>query len=82
MTPQTFPASQIIGVNFGTPSAPVAGSNQPMTPWKIMRARKMYEDLNLDLSREEPCIAISSAEIEAGFAVERSPDLQAWTPSP
>lgn len=64
VTTITFPNSQVIPVNFGTPAAPVAGSNQPLTPWKIMRARRMFEDLNIDLASEEACIAISAAELE------------------
>jgi hypothetical protein len=65
VTAQVFPTSQILSVAFGTPAAPVAGSNQPMTPWKIMRARKMFEDAQIDLSREEACIALAPADIES-----------------
>jgi hypothetical protein len=64
VTAQVFPTSQIVPVNFGTPAAPVAGTNQPFTPWKILRAKKMFMDANIDLDREELCIAISPAEIE------------------
>ena len=64
VTAQVFPTAQILPVNFGTPAAPVAGSNQPLTPWKILRVKKMFMDLNLDLDREEICLAISPAEVE------------------
>lgn len=63
-TATAFPSSQIIPVNYGTPAAPTAGSDQPMTPWKLTRARKMFEENDIDLTREEACIALSPAEIE------------------
>jgi hypothetical protein len=64
VTSQPFPAAQAVAVNYGTPAAPVAGSDQPMTPWKLFRARKMFEEAEVDLDREEACIALSPAEIE------------------
>lgn len=63
-TAQAFPTGNTVAVNYGTPAAPTAGSDQPMTPWKIIRAKKMIEEANVDLDREELILALSPEEIE------------------
>ncbi len=62
-TAQPFPASQKIAVDYNTPAAAPAGS-KPMTSWKLRRAERMFLDLNLDLTKEEACVAMSPAEAE------------------
>lgn len=64
ITAQVFPASQVLAVNYGTPAAPTAGTDQPMTPWKIIRAKKMLTEVDIDLDREEVCISMSPTEVE------------------
>lgn len=63
-TAQAFPSGNVVAVNYGTPAAPTAGSDQPMTPWKIIRAKKLMEEANVDLDREELILALSPQEIE------------------
>ena len=63
-TAKAFPTANILPVNYGTPVAPTAGSNQPLTPWKIIRAKKMIEMADVDLDREELLLAISPEEVE------------------
>ena len=64
VTAQPFPTSQILSVAYGTPAAPVAGSNQPLTPWKIMKCRTLFEEQNIDLSKEEVCLSLAPRDIE------------------
>lgn len=59
-----FPVSQIIPVNYGTPVAPVAGSDQPLTPWKIIRGKKLLQENDFDLDREELILAITPTAVE------------------
>lgn len=63
-TATPFPTSQIVPVNYGTPQAPTAGSNQGMTPWKLERARQLFDTADIDMDKEEACIALSPVEIE------------------
>lgn len=63
VTAQAFPASQKIAVDYNTPAATPAG-NKPMTSWKLRRVEKMFLDLNLDLTKEEVCLAMSPSEAE------------------
>lgn len=51
-----FPASQQLAVNE-TKSGP-SGANLGLTPWKLLRAKKRFEDLDINLDREEVCLAI------------------------
>ncbi len=64
ITPQAFPAAQKIDVQYGTPAAPASGSDKPMTTWKLFRAKKLFENLNLDLTKERVRLAISPDEEE------------------
>lgn len=60
-TAQPFPPSQKIAVDYNTPAAAPAGS-KPMTSWKLRLAETMFLNLNLDLEREDVCIAMSPTE--------------------
>jgi hypothetical protein len=62
-TAQPFPPSQKIAVDYNTPAVAPAG-NKPMTTWKLFRAKKYFENLNINLDREEVCIAMSPDEEE------------------
>lgn len=63
VTSQVFPTTQIIPVNFVKPGDAL-GSNNGMSPWKLVRARRQLEELDIDLAREDACVALSPAEIE------------------
>lgn len=73
-----FPSSQSVAVNYGTPVAPTAGSNQPLTPWKLVRARKMFSEADIDVSREELCLAISPEEIEDMIYYSSTYSTEMW----
>jgi hypothetical protein len=79
ITNQVFPAAQKIDVQYGTPSAPNSGVNKPMTSWKLFRAKKMFEQLNLDLSREEVKLAISPDEEEDLLVEAQSAPNSTWS---
>lgn len=51
-----FPSSQQLAVNETKTGA--SGANLGMTPWKLLRAKKRFEDLDLNLDREEVCLAM------------------------
>lgn len=52
ITPLAFPASQVVPVNYVKPGVAL-GANSGLTPWKIIRAKNLFERLNLDLTKEE-----------------------------
>jgi hypothetical protein len=69
-----FPASQIIAVNAVKPGA-TAGANLGMTIWKILLAKQRFENLNLNLDREEVCLAMSPDEkLDLALVIESSPN--------
>jgi len=52
----TFPNDQKLAVNETKSGA--SGANLGLTPWKLLRAKKRFEDLDINLDREEVCLAI------------------------
>lgn len=73
-TPVSFPASQIIAVNAVKPGA-TAGSNLGMTIWKLLLAKQRFENLNLNLDREEVCLAMSPDEkLDLALVIESAPN--------
>lgn len=64
-----FPASQQLAVNETSTGA--SGANTGLTPWKLLRAKKRFEDLDINLDREEVCLAIRpQQEIELAKYIE------------
>lgn len=63
-TQLAFPVGNTVPVNYGTPAAPTAGSDQPLTPWKIMRAKSMMAQMEVNLDSEELVLALSPTEID------------------
>ncbi len=64
-----FPASQQLAVNETSTGA--SGANTGLTPWKLLRAKKRFEDLDINLDREEVCLAIRpQQEIEMAKYIE------------
>jgi hypothetical protein len=52
----SFPASQQLAVNETKTGA--TGANLGLTPWKLLRAKKRFEDLDINLDREEVVLAM------------------------
>ncbi|HWB01374.1 MAG TPA: phage capsid protein [Verrucomicrobiales bacterium] len=78
VTAQPFPASQKVAVDYNTPAAAPAG-DKPMTSWKLFRAKKMFENLNLDLEREEVKLAISPDEEEDLLVEAQAAPNSTWS---
>lgn len=52
ITPIPFPVANVIPVNYVKPGVTPA-ANLGLTPWKILRAKNRFENLNIDLTKEE-----------------------------
>lgn len=61
ITPQTFPAGQIIDVGYIKPLVAI-GANQGMTVWKVLEARRRFLASFIDFDREDMILAMSSDE--------------------
>lgn len=72
----TFPASQQLAVNETKTGA--SGANLGMTPWKLLRAKKRFEDLNLNLDREEVCLAMRPQQELELLAYVESASNDVW----
>jgi hypothetical protein len=69
-----FPPSQVIPVNAVKPGA-TAGANLGLTIWKLLLAKQRFENLNINLDREEVCLAVSPDEkLDLALTVEVSPN--------
>lgn len=64
-----FPSSQQLAVNETSTGA--SGANTGLTPWKLLRAKKRFEDLDINLDREEVILAIRpQQELELAKYIE------------
>ncbi len=71
-----FPSSQQLAVNETKTGA--SGANLGLTPWKLLRAKKRFEDLNLNLDREEVCLAIRPQQELELLAYVESASNDVW----
>ncbi len=69
VTPITLPSSQQIAVNYVLTGSP---ANSGMTPSKLQRITKLFEDNNLDLNGEEVVLAMGPKQKEDLFAYVQS----------
>jgi len=53
----SFPSDQVVPINYVKPGAAL-GSNSGLHLWKVLRAKRIFEGLNVDLDREELVLAI------------------------
>lgn len=58
VTPQTFPTSQIIPVNYTKPGQDV-GSNSGLTVWKALEIRTRFKQLEIDADQEDCVLAVT-----------------------
>ena len=58
VTPQTFPASQIIPVNYTKPGQDV-GSNSGLTVWKALEIRTRFKQVEIDADQEDCVLAVT-----------------------
>ena len=61
VTPQAFPSSNVIPVNYVMPQAALGG-NSGMTIWKVLEARRRFIGAFVDFDREDMVLAMSSEE--------------------
>lgn len=77
ITPLAFPVSQVVPVNYVKPQAAL-GSNSGMTIWKLLETKTRFEKLDLDLDREEVCLAISPEEEQQLMLYVESAPNETW----
>ena len=77
ITPQVFPESQKIPVNYTKPQQGL-GTNSGLTVWKVLEARRRLKAAHVDFDREEMVLGISSEEeTQLILSAEAAPN-EAW----
>jgi hypothetical protein len=78
VTPTVFPTANVIPVNYIKAGVAASGASSGMTIWKILRAKKYYEDLSINLDQEELFLAMSPDDkMNLLLSAEAAPN-EAW----
>lgn len=77
VTPAAFPTGQVVPVNYVKPGAAL-GSNSGATSWKLRRAKRIFELLNVDLDREELIFACGPDQIDQIILEAEAAANEAW----